>query len=425
MKTRSASLQVAHQKACPMAGRAGFDSLDGCTCKPSYFTFYRDSTGRIVRGDDGTGEIVGRTRRRRDAERWLARLLDRIEQGNGDPNRRQSMAFPAWVDEYEADLAKRVARGAAEGPHPPRLHRDARPGGRRRSGTPTSARSGKRELDRFIDSYGDDASDATLRRALRELSACLTAAVDEGYAERNPVRLFVKKRGLERDGVGKDPFTDGELPKLWAALRRRTANGAPAKGSADPVYLHLCRVAVAMGARLGELLALDWDHVSLTERTVRIEHTWNVRDGLTPPKTKGSVRTIYLSPAALAEFESIAASGSSGPVFVGPRGERLNAAYVTRALTRAMTEAKIAKLGENGRPRSFHSLPVDVRPARTRAGPQPGVRAPATRTRESRVDAEPLRRVASRSDAGRGRQGDRRAMTRYVVVGGRAAGELT
>ena len=56
MKTRNACLQVAHQKTCPSSGRAGLDSLEACNCKPSYFTFYRDSTGKVVRGDDGTGQ---------------------------------------------------------------------------------------------------------------------------------------------------------------------------------------------------------------------------------------------------------------------------------------------------------------------------------------------------------------------------------
>lgn len=355
MKTRSASLQVAHQKGCPMFGKAGLDSLDGCKCKPSYFTFYRDSAGNIVRGDDGTGEIVGRTRRRRDAERWLARLLDRIEQGNADPNRRQSITFPAWVDEYQADLAKRVARGALKA-RTLRGYTETLTKAVDAIGHADLREIGKPELDRFIDSYGEKASDATLSRGLRELSACLTAAVDEGYAERNPVRLFVKKRGLEGRGVGKDPFVDDELPKLWAALTARDKHGQPAKGAADPVYLALCRVAVLTGARLGELIALDWDQVSLTERTVQIRHTWNKVDGLTSPKTRGSVRTVYLSPSALAEFEAMAADGSTGPVFTGPHGERLNAAYVARVLTRAMAAAKIPKIGENGKPRSFHSF---------------------------------------------------------------------
>jgi integrase len=359
MKSRRAALNVSHQKACPQSGRAGLDSLDGCNCKPSYFTVYRDSSGRLVRGDDGTGTIVGRTRRRRDAERWLDRLTDRLEQGAADPERRKEITFPAWVDEYKTDLQKKIDRGGMKA-RTLRGYSETLTRAVDEIGHCDLRAIGKTELDRFIDSYGEQASDATLSRGLRELSACLTAAIDEGYLERNPVRVFTKKRGLERKGTGKDAFTDDELPKLWAVLEHgiptETKSGIYLKGNADPVYLHLCRVAATTGARLGELIALDWDQVSLTEKTVKILYTYNVEDGLTAPKTKGSVRTIYLTPAALAEFETMAARKSTGAVFAGPRSERLNAAYVARVLGRAMTASKIPRLGENGKPRSFHSF---------------------------------------------------------------------
>jgi integrase len=355
MKTRTASLQVAHQKTCPMAGKAGLDSLDDCTCKPSYFTFYRDSRGKIVRGDDGTGNIVGRTRRRRDAERWLTRLQDRLEQDLADPERRKTIRFRAWVAEYQAGLAKRVARGKLKA-RTERGYADTLVRAVATIGEVDLREIGSTELQRFTDDYGEKASDATLARALRELGACLSEAVDAGYLERNPVRTFVKKAELDSRGRGRDAFTDLELSKLWAALAARTANGAAAKGAADPVYLYLCRAAVATGARLGELIALDWDEVSLSERAVKIRHTYNPVDGLTPPKTKGSVRTIHLTPAAVKEFEAIAATGSVGPVFVGRDGERLNGAYLDRVLTRAREAAGIPKLGESGLPRSFHSF---------------------------------------------------------------------
>ena len=46
------------------------------------------------------------------------------------------------------------------------------------------------------------------------------------------------------------------------------------------------------GARLGELLGLQWKHNDLTQRTLRIEQSlWQHQ--LVPPKTSGSVRTIY------------------------------------------------------------------------------------------------------------------------------------
>jgi len=52
----------------------------------------------------------------------------------------------------------------------------------------------------------------------------------------------------------------------------------------------------------------------------------------------------------------MAATRSTGPVFAGRDGERLNAAYVARVLERAREAAGILKLGETGLPRSFHSF---------------------------------------------------------------------
>src|SRR6516164_8673831 len=97
-KSRRAVLNVAHQASCPEFGHASLSSVDdgNCTCGPAYFTVYRDGAGRLVRGDDGTGTIVGRTRRRRDAERWLTRLLDRLVDGITDPERRKSITLPKW-----------------------------------------------------------------------------------------------------------------------------------------------------------------------------------------------------------------------------------------------------------------------------------------------------------------------------------------
>ena len=97
---------------------------------------------------------------------------------------------------------------------------------------------GKTELDRFIDSYGDDASDATLRRALRELSACLTAAVDEGYAERNPVpavRQEARPRARRRRQGPVHRWRAAEA--VGCAFGPHTRTARPRRAAADPVYL--------------------------------------------------------------------------------------------------------------------------------------------------------------------------------------------
>ena len=53
---------------------------------------------------------------------------------------------------------------------------------------------------------------------------------------------------------------------------------------------------------MGELVALDWQAVNLTEGTITIRHTFNPVDGLTTPKDSEE-RTVYLTPDAQAWFE--------------------------------------------------------------------------------------------------------------------------
>src|SRR5437660_528233 len=50
MTPRKASLRVAHARSCPNAGKTALDSLKGCKCQPSYYTFQRgtDEEPRLV-----------------------------------------------------------------------------------------------------------------------------------------------------------------------------------------------------------------------------------------------------------------------------------------------------------------------------------------------------------------------------------------
>jgi len=350
MKSRTASLQVAHQKGCANETRTGMDSVTGCTCTPSFYTLYRDAHGRKVKGDDGTGQLVGRTRKRRDAERWLQRLQQRINDGLGAPERQATRTFPAWVDEYKALLERRVGLGKLK-PSTQRGYGQTLSRAVDAIGHVELRQIGEADLRRFQDSYAG-ATDPTVARGLRELSACLEAATYEKppILEKNPVPAFAKRADRSR-GDGKDPYTDEELPKLFAAIAEANS----------PVYVALCRTALTTGLRLGELVALSWADVDLDNRLLRVEHGYNEIDGLIAPKTKGSRATIYLIPAAVQVLTEWRDSHevrpiAQAPVFVGPKGSRLNRPYVMRMLEKARVAAKIPKLGENGRPRSFHSF---------------------------------------------------------------------
>jgi integrase len=127
----------------------------------------------------------------------------------------------------------------------------------------------------------------------------------------------------------------------------------------ETVYDYLCRVALTTGCRMGELLALRWSDVSLLEREVRIQRGYVAGIGEQSTKS-GKERTVDLTPAALAALEEwYAACGSpdEGLVFPTPEGGYLSPTTVTRTvLYGAMEAAGIAREGEHGRERNFHSL---------------------------------------------------------------------
>jgi integrase len=136
----------------------------------------------------------------------------------------------------------------------------------------------------------------------------------------------------------------------------------------EPVYVAVVKAAVASGARIGELVALEWDAVSLTERKIEIRHTFDPIAGIVVAPKDNEERTVYLTPAAVTVFEEWTRSvgvRTTGLVFPAPRsGERLNADYIRKVVASAMDTADIPKVNPDSahgavgkRPRKpLHSL---------------------------------------------------------------------
>lgn len=345
MTPRTASLRVAHRAGCENAGRTALESLRGCTCAggPSYYTSFRDHSGRTIKGP--------RIKNRRVAEAALRELQVELDKGRVGWTEERNIEFPGWVDEYETILDRRVRNGDLKA-ETPRSYLDTL----RRIAIPAigyrNVRAiGMPELRNFDDAIGPVAA-SSRQKHFRQLSACLATAVDEGYADRNPVSTYRRKylRGTRTPKQGSGPFTDGELARLWPALEH-----------GEPVYLSVCQFAVATGLRQGELIALDWQDIDLLETEIHVRHTWNPRDGLTAPKDKEE-RTVELTQPAieiLSRWMTQPQSGSHehGPVFCPPRGERLNSSYLRRVLDAAMADAGIPKVDPStGLKRTFHSL---------------------------------------------------------------------
>lgn len=342
------AVRVAHQAACKNASKTALASApttktrNGCTCQPSYYTFHRDASKRVVKGE--------RVRDKQTAIRSAERLQRELDEGRLGLAKPKRITYPAWVDEFEKILTASVAKGDLK----PRSQRGYMESLRRAEEIIRHIdvrQIGATEVRRFDDSLAGYSA-ATRARHLKHLSLALSRAVDEGYADANPVPAY--KRGLKLNKRiprrGKAPFEDGELVRLWSALDDEDA----------PVYRYVSEFSAETGMRVGELAALDWPNVSLQGRTVKVASTWNDTDGLLLPKD-GEARTIHLTPHAARVLEAwvaVVGAQDSGPVFPDPNtGSRISIRNIQRRLEKAMTEAGVPKIHpDSQKPRSFHSM---------------------------------------------------------------------
>jgi integrase len=357
-----ASLQARHQLGCAIVierakkndGKvnrwttfAAATKAKGCTCKPEYqLTRWHDDAGKkkLIR------ESVGHDRKA--AERDLKALEG--DEARGNVRLVEDISFEKWADEW---LGSATVKESSRQVYGYTLDYGKRAFGRTKVRNLTPA-----DVRRFLDlirtsnvqrrrpvEEGEtvpEVSAATLAKHLRQLGACLQAAIPE-YAVTNPVRLLHKTL---RPKVAKSLpayYTDEELARLWPELAYR------------PVMLALCKTALTTGLRFGELAALTWDDVTLQDRELHVSRTIVDRIGIQTPKS-GDQRTVDLTPQAAAVLEAwsaVSGGEKGGLVFEREEGGHLTPAHVLRqVLYPALERAGIPRVGERGRKRDFHSF---------------------------------------------------------------------
>jgi integrase len=355
MSPRKVSLRVAHQGNCPNATKTALSSIgrgSGCTCKPSFYTFQRDANGAPKKGP--------RVKDRGVADRMLTKDQHELDEGRGGVRRPKTITLHTWLDEFEKLTARRVQNGELK-PRTLEAYTETNAHARKAIADIPLRDIGSAELREFDDRVSVTTAGTRTRatkpasrlRHLRQLSACLTSAVDESYLDSNPLRLYMKrltKAGVRPPKRGKAPLEDAELERLWAAL-----------ASYEPVYLHVCRFSAEAGLRLGELVALEWRNVSTDLSSVYVEHHWDEDAGLVAPKDR-EARRVFLTSHAQAVLEDwigvVGEAVPEGPVFQNPlTGGRLTPRIAQRRLETAMQDAGIPKEHPELRlPRTFHSL---------------------------------------------------------------------
>jgi integrase len=171
-------------------------------------------------------------------------------------------------------------------------------------------------------------SPRTVRYIHVTLHKALKQAVADGLIPRNAT-VAVNPPQVRKEEIR--PLTAEQVKTLFEAVRGDRL---------ESLYI----LAVHTGLRQGELLGLKWGDVDLEAGALHVRRTLTTPKGgplLTTPKTKGSRRTVKLSPTALEalrnhlerQLREIDQAGDlwreNGLIFASESGEPLNRHYIT------------------------------------------------------------------------------------------------
>jgi integrase len=324
-----ASIQTRHSRECPLTPWTTFEqATDGCICKPTYYVIVRE-------GKKLHRERVGKNRK--DAERALRKIGTAVDDGAYRPQ--LNSTFEAWADRWLAALEVK--------PGTKKSYRATMTVSKRLFGTKEVRRLTTADVGALNEHLRETgATPSTRVRHLRALHTCLESAIAHGYAATNVVKSLPKGEKPKKSRREAGYFTDDEIPVLFAHVD-------------DGVYRILFELALKTGARLGELCALTWADVDLTDALIHIRRTFT--DGhLGEAKTETSQRTIDVNDDVVellgAWWGELDRPDDTTLVLPGPTlsGYLPNRA-VLRELYAAMAAAEIPREGPNGEKRTFHS----------------------------------------------------------------------
>ncbi len=327
-----ASLQVRHSRACALGKPwTPVGPVDGCTCPrgPLFHVVVRE-------GRKAHKTPVGRNRR--EAERALRKIDVQVDEGVYRPQ--LQIRFEEWgkrwldalerkqttVDSYRSSIA--YATKAFGDVHVRRLRAEH-----------VAKLNAKLKEEKL--------GPSTRAKHLRVLHACLASAVSHGYAGSNPVNELPKAekpRPVRKEAAY---FENEELPRLFQHVE-------------GGVFRVLFLVALKTGMRLGELLALTWADVDLSESVIRVRRTYT--DGHLGTPKNHERRDVDLTSDVVellgGWWGELGGPGDEILVFPSdtPSGYLSGSTVLKRELYPAMTAAEIPRVGPTGEKRTFHSF---------------------------------------------------------------------
>jgi integrase len=175
-----------------------------------------------------------------------------------------------------------------------------------------------------------------------------------------PLRAIFR-RSVARGDVAINPTTGLELP---AVRGRRDRIASPEEASKllealPPRDQAFWATALYGGLRRGELQGLRWEDVDLAKGVIRVERSWDVREGEIDPKSRAGRRTVPIA-AALRDYlvTHKQQTRRGGLVFGRPDGKNFDAPTVDARAKGAWRKAELAPITLHEARHTFASLMI-------------------------------------------------------------------
>lgn len=174
------------------------------------------------------------------------------------------------------------------------------------------------EIRKQRETQGYNCSNSTLNHYYILLKTCLKEAVNLDLILRNPLD---RVRAPKRDTVTRHALDEKDASKLLScideyervalkALIDKESRQLPAniqdreflRGMRDVSHILLVRLALATGARQGELIAATWRELDFTSSRFTIMQAMNNDGEIKEPKTQSGIRTIHVDKITMAHL---------------------------------------------------------------------------------------------------------------------------
>lgn len=331
-RSQHEGIEIRHSRSCQ--SRAG----EACACKPTFQasvwsrrekkrirkTFPTVAAARAWRQDSQVAVRRGTMRApspktvEQAAGDWLRGLKEgSVRNRSGDPYK------PSVIRSYEASL---------------RLHVLPEVGGFRLSDL------GHNSVQDLADLLSaKDLDPSTVRNAI------------------NPLRAMYR-RAVSRGEVAVNPTAGIELPAV-RGRRDRFASPSEARELLDAVPVEdraIWATALFAGLRLGELRALRWEDVTFSEALIRVERSWDAREGAIDPKSRAGARSTPIPTVLRDELlkHKVRSGRRSGLAFGRTETQPFQPTSVQGRAERAWRAAGLARITMHECRHTFASLMI-------------------------------------------------------------------